>query len=444
MKSILLASVSFAALLGLLLVPAAILPPTPAKALLRNGGGAASGGGGSDALTTAKNAAVAAHGAGAWFTLGDNTKVGSVLWNCVGTCNPSGAPTASAVHDISGPNAIMMAWSGGALDTDDEWEIIWGGGHQDYRGNEIYAIKLATLTAVRLTAPSNCLGAIGQNVCPSPDPNGFTPPESSHTYDGPVYVPGGGTGAGLYQIGTCSDIGGGCSSDSFRTASVSGLSPTDYSHWVRLTNQPTFTSAVSDLATAYDPVTNAIYAIGPSGSLQRYALSTGVWTTLAGHRCSQFAAKGAINPGGGYMVVTGASGVDCGGQTSTGLEVYRLSDGILIQNGDADGSCSAITGASAPGFVWDPDAASGAGRFIGWNGGKTIYVLNQNTWKCTTVITAGDNPTCTNDAGSNCTGANGVQVNGTYGRFQYDHAHLVAIVVNTPDDPGFGRDMSDQ
>src|ERR1043165_5863805 len=35
--------------------------------------------------------------------------------------------------------AVMVAWSSGVYDTDRERLVVWGGGHSDYAGNEVYA-----------------------------------------------------------------------------------------------------------------------------------------------------------------------------------------------------------------------------------------------------------------------------------------------------------------
>jgi len=48
----------------------------------------------------------------------------------------------------------MTAWSGGAFDTTRDRLVVWGGGHADYPGNELYVFDLGTLRWQRLTDPS--------------------------------------------------------------------------------------------------------------------------------------------------------------------------------------------------------------------------------------------------------------------------------------------------
>jgi len=54
--------------------------------------------------------------------------------------------------------AVMVAWSGGVFDTDRDRLVVWGGGHSDYGGNEVYAfgpLSSDTPRWERLTDPSN-------------------------------------------------------------------------------------------------------------------------------------------------------------------------------------------------------------------------------------------------------------------------------------------------
>lgn len=52
-------------------------------------------------------------------------------------------------------NNAINAWSGGVLDTLRNRLLIWGGGHGDYYGNEVYALNLNGFTFSRLTDPND-------------------------------------------------------------------------------------------------------------------------------------------------------------------------------------------------------------------------------------------------------------------------------------------------
>ena len=67
------------------------------------------------------------------------------------------------------PDAIVDAYSGGTIDTLRHRFIIWGGGHSDYSGSEVYAINLANSTVARIVESSSN-------------------PISRHTYGAMAYV----------------------------------------------------------------------------------------------------------------------------------------------------------------------------------------------------------------------------------------------------------------
>ena len=75
------------------------------------------------------------------------------------------------------------------------------------------------------------------------------------------------------------------------------------------------------------------------------------------------------------------------------------------------------------GFVYDPVGD----RYLAWNGGNTIYVLNPVTWVWSTLATTGINPGSPNQRGS-------------YGRFQYSpRLKGIALVNNTNENVKFLR-----
>ncbi len=79
------------------------------------------------------------------------------------------------------PGAIVRAWSSFAWDSGRGNMMLWGGGHANYAGNEMYVWNGAT-------------GEWGRGSLPSRlDVNGFVvdsaAPQSAHTYDNNVYLP---------------------------------------------------------------------------------------------------------------------------------------------------------------------------------------------------------------------------------------------------------------
>ena len=83
---------------------------------------------------------------------------------------------------VTGVASIMDAWSGGAYDTQRDRLIVWGGGHTDYSGNELYVFDIETLTWTRLTDPTYDVGG------GAPYYNDGSP-RSRHSYDYLQYLP---------------------------------------------------------------------------------------------------------------------------------------------------------------------------------------------------------------------------------------------------------------
>jgi hypothetical protein len=75
---------------------------------------------------------------------------------------------------------VTAAWSGGAYDYIRKRMLVWGGGHGDYAGNEVYAFDTEALKWERLTDPSLGDKASLTDRDPLADGN----PASRHTYDG--------------------------------------------------------------------------------------------------------------------------------------------------------------------------------------------------------------------------------------------------------------------
>lgn len=111
-----------------------------ASLFVGKGGGAVSGGGGGDALT----ALVASMTAGTWATFGSNAL------NDVHPATDGWSASSSA--------KVMQPWSGGCYDSVNKMFIVWGGGHDNYYGNEVYSFSLPTGVWSRLTNPSTYAG----------------------------------------------------------------------------------------------------------------------------------------------------------------------------------------------------------------------------------------------------------------------------------------------
>src|SRR5579859_594272 len=90
------------------------------------------------------------------------------------------------------PN-VIRAWNGAVADTRANRLIIWGGGHTNYYGNEIYSLNLAAnpITLTRLkdpTVPTNYSNSTNCIESIPPGTTGFAP-NSREDYEGLAFIP---------------------------------------------------------------------------------------------------------------------------------------------------------------------------------------------------------------------------------------------------------------
>ena len=122
------------------------------------------------------------------------------VWAAVGTntiadVDPKLDPVANANYPFegvwngnAGQNAVVDGWNGGAFATRmgaNGALIVWGGGHKNYHGNEVYAFDMAARSWTRLTNP------YAGNI-DLPAPNGIWPdgsPSVPETYGFSAYRP---------------------------------------------------------------------------------------------------------------------------------------------------------------------------------------------------------------------------------------------------------------
>jgi len=292
----------------------------------------------------------------------------------------------------TGIGAVMDAWSGGAYDSKRDRLIVWGGGHSDYAGNEIYTFDVATLKWVRLTDPSS---DIGGDESSGVYPDGK--PRSRHTYNYVNYIPSLDRfctfgGAGLYpsgQVGTdrvdCYDF--------------------DAKKWE---NKADALVSGTGSMVAYDPASGQLWMQGAGNAdyFTQWNPATNKWTkhTISDQGWVDYYFTGAI--GAGKFVAVG---------DGTVLE-WDLSKPDSPPVKLATKGETAIVGASCPGFVYDPVSKN----FVAWAGGKDVYLLDLPTltWKRSALYTGNSvTPTAANH-------------NGTYGRFQYIPSKNAFIAVN--------------
>ncbi len=86
------------------------------------------------------------------------------------------------------PRKIITAWGSMAWDGNRRQLIIWGGGHANYAGNEVYRFDAATLRWERASLPSAVRPPFNDRRYFAVD-GAMNAPISSHTYDNQEFLP---------------------------------------------------------------------------------------------------------------------------------------------------------------------------------------------------------------------------------------------------------------
>ncbi len=97
--------------------------------------------------------------------------------------SPSKAPNSQPWS----PRGIIAAWSSFAWDSRRGDLILYGGGHANYGGNELYRWRATTLKWERMSLPSD-IASLGSYPWLTVDGPNASPP-SAHTYDNNIYLP---------------------------------------------------------------------------------------------------------------------------------------------------------------------------------------------------------------------------------------------------------------
>ena len=314
-------------------------------------------------------------------------------------------PTLSDIQGGSGCDAVMGAWGGGVADPTRNLMIIWGGGHVDYHGNEVYGVNLNSNPATRnvLRGAStgsnlaNCTSGGGSNVETNPDGT----PTSRHTYDGEVYYP---------PLDEYVMIGGSEMCNGGFSTSVWTLTPGSYNWQNSGLSLPENGNGGPFPLADYDPVNQVIYEYD-NNLPEFYTINlntktiTNLSTSFSGSTCTSGASGGnlytaAIDPVNRFFYCVGTAGA---------WKISMNSPYTVTQL--AMSGCASST--NAPGFAYYPVRK----QFVEWAGGNTVYFYNQSTDSCTSVTYTG--------------GPGSAQSEGTYGRFRYFPQLGVFILANS-------------
>lgn len=301
--------------------------------------------------------------------------------------------------------AIVTAWSGGVYDRDRNRMVVWGGGHADYSGNEIYAFDLEALVWARLDDPSLDVGG--------DEASGYYPdgrPRSRHTYDYLAYVPELGAmcsagGAGLWMSGQIN---------------VANLDCYDFATGQWSARAPAPEGTIAGIAD-YDAATGRIaYVLGPQlRYLATYDVAADAWTSH------------------GDNFTNGGLGLQLTGRVHPSARRFVAVGGATIYSWDLDvaGAVQEQTLALAdppPGFDrsnpgLDYDAV--LDRLVWWGGGPSLWSIDLDAMAWVEHPAAPDDATVPPEP----------IANGTYGRFRYAIAEDLFVLVSAIDQNVFVR-----
>jgi hypothetical protein len=315
---------------------------------------------------------------GEWFEA-PNSKLSSV--------SPNPPPPGN-----TGVSSVMEAWSGGSYDTKRDRLIVWGGGHGDYSGNEVYVYDIKLLKWVRVNDPSKNVGGDEQSGI-YPD----STPRSRHTYNYVQYVP---------SIDRFCTFGGAA----MYPTGATGTSKThcfdfDTKTWTSPGN--TIHGGIGTISAVDENGNVWVQAGGQNGPLSQWDPVKNVWTKQSIYFKGWFdyLYTGAI--GSGKFVAIGDGNMmqwDLGNPKADPKEIPTTGENKMVS-------------VKNPGFVYD----SKLGFFVAWNGGTDVYVYSPGSRQWIKAPLASTNkvtPTAASPAG-------------TYGRFQYIPSKDLFIGVNS-------------
>jgi hypothetical protein len=301
-----------------------------------------------------------------------------------------------------GAIAKITAWSGAALDADGCRLFVWGGGHSDYAGNEVYAFDLQVLKWERLSEPS-----VPDRSRAPLYPDGQ--PRARHTYNYLEFVPA------IGKLVSFGGSGGYPTGGGEFTRELATFDPKQR-QWVtgELSPVPSGGNMIGANARVDPRTGNVFFLASQRTGPMRYSPTEDRWAPAGSRTYVRVHATAAIDSQRGQLVLVGS------GTRSPQVIRWPLDrpgnavDMRGVTTGDKD-----IETAYGPGF----DFHRPSGRFVAWAGGSDVYVLDPDGWKWTRQTPAPGN-----------VASPGQQLaTGTYGRFRYVPELDVFVLMNGAD-----------
>lgn len=305
-------------------------------------------------------------------------------------CPPNGFNNSTYEFHDSCHN-VTAAWNSAVMDTRRNRLVVWGGGHSDYLGNELYEVDLNTLKVNRITDPGL---PVSESGCPESIVND-TQPNSRHTYDGITYLEnvdrmwvfsGSLARCGFFSRGTWT----------FDFASLT---------WEKRAPTGDIPNAGPGIVSAYDPNTGLVF-LDDGHFFYAYDFKDNRYERLSGSNGIGYHSTAVIDPVRKKFVIVGAGRVHVY-DISRPRSFFGPSRRILSTSGG-----DAVVKSIYPGLAYDPVSD----RIVAWNGGDSVYSLEleRGVWTPTTYP-GGPGPALRN---------------GTFKRWSYSPLLRAFVVVN--------------
>lgn len=319
-------------------------------------------------------------------------------------------PTPDPVESTG--SVVMSTWSGAAFDSTNDRLIVWGGGHADYAGNEVYIFDLNSLTWTRFNDPTYTVSAnVGDEAIGYyRDVNGnidYQQPRARHTYNSLEYYPSqnkflafGATG--IWQSGQV-------------TNGVVNALDLSTKTWTQ--SASTLDSGVG-MTVSYDSLSGTYWFHSNGGYLQEFNPATNTWTShgsvftdpgFNGNRTSVVHPKKRYLLGIGHINDAAYDGKVLVWNLNTGTSETQTAK-VVQTTGFQD-----ITSANYPGLAYDPYTEN----IMSYMGGNLFSLsLETSAWSKIQL------------SPSNTVTPTNTQVHGTFGRFRYSTNKNVYVLVN--------------
>jgi hypothetical protein len=290
------------------------------------------------------------------------------------------------LHDVCPPDAggyqfsfycsgVIYSWSAGVMDTKRNRLILWGGGHNDYYGNELYALNLNNLTLTRLNDPSP-INPFRSPACVSVLSDGA--PNSRHTYNGVAYL---GHLDRLWAFGGSLACAGGGGGDDTWTLDLEKLK------WQKMDPVKIVGARQGPLGTplaavsGYDPNSKLVF-LHDRKALWSYKYETNTYTQLRNDIPISVYNNSVIDPKRKLMFIVGAQEKDLGPGMFV-IDISAKSNYAMQDWSKRLTGCGAFMGVTYPGLAYD----SVQDRIVAWTNTKehinSVYVFDPDAKSCT-------------------------------------------------------------